>query len=65
MERLILFGEDSLRRAIHDFIVHYHRERNHRGLGNRLIMKEAVGTDSNGVIQCCQRLGGMLNYLSA
>jgi hypothetical protein len=25
-------------------------------------MKEAVGTDSNGPVQCRQRLGGMLNY---
>jgi hypothetical protein len=25
-------------------------------------MKEAVGTDRNGAIQCRQRLGEMLNY---
>src|SRR5262252_8859131 len=50
LERLILFGEGSLRRAIHEFIEHYHYERNHQGLGNRLIMKEAVGPDSNGAI---------------
>jgi transposase InsO family protein len=29
--RMILFGECSLRRAIHEFIVHYHLERNHQG----------------------------------
>ena len=59
---MILFGEGSLRRAIREFIVHYHYECNHQGLGNRLILKEAVGTDSNGAIRCRQRLGGMLNY---
>ena len=62
LDRMILFGESSLRKPIHEFIVHYHYERNHRGLGNRLILKEAVGTDRNGAIQCRQRLGGMLNY---
>ena len=62
LERIILFGEGSLRKAIREFVDHYHYERNHQGLGNRLILKEAVGTDSNGVIQCRQRLGVMLNY---
>jgi putative transposase len=61
LERMILFGEGSLRKAIHEFIEHYHRERNHQGLGNRLIMEEAHGR-SAGAIQCRQRLGGMLNY---
>ena len=34
LERLILFGEGSLRKAIHDFGLHYHHERNHQGLDN-------------------------------
>jgi transposase InsO family protein len=38
LERLILFGEGSLRKAIHEFVAHYHQERNHQGLGNRLII---------------------------
>ena len=32
LERLILFGEGSLRQAIHEFIVHYDYERNHQGI---------------------------------
>ena len=40
LERLILFGEGSLRKAIREFIVHYHPERNHQGLGNRLIVEQ-------------------------
>ena len=38
LDGLILFGEHSLRRAIHEFVTHYHHERNHQGLGNRLIV---------------------------
>jgi putative transposase len=62
LERMILFGEGSLRKAIHEFVVHYHHERNHQGLGNRLIMREESCTDSTGAIQRRQRLGGMLNF---
>ena len=38
LDRLILVGEGSLRRAVAEFIEHYHRERNHQGLGNQLIV---------------------------
>jgi transposase InsO family protein len=62
LDRLILFGEGSLRKAIPEFVAHYHLERNHQGLGNRLITPQAIPTDSNGTIQRPQRLGGMLNY---
>jgi putative transposase len=62
LDRLLLFGEGSLRKAITEFVVHYHQERNHQGLGNRLIMPEQPGAGSTGTIQCRQRLGGMLNF---
>src|SRR4051794_20666992 len=32
--RLILFGEVSLRRALVEFVAHYHSERPHQGKGN-------------------------------
>jgi len=62
LERMILFGEGSLRKAVHEFVVHYHCERNHQGLGNRLIIEEELYARRMGAIQCRQRLGGMLNY---
>jgi transposase InsO family protein len=37
LDRLVLLGEAHLRRALAEFVAHYHRERNHQGLGNRLI----------------------------
>ena len=40
LDRVILFGEASLRRAIKEYLVHFHRERNHQGLDNRLIEPE-------------------------
>ena len=61
LDRLILFGEHSLRRATREFVTHYHRERNHQGLGNCLIVSELVSKTS-GTIRRRERLGGMLNY---
>jgi len=62
LERLILFGEGSLRKVIHEFIAHYPLERNHQGLGNRLITPAERRTSGSGAIRRRQRLGGMLNY---
>jgi putative transposase len=36
LDRLILFGERGLIRAVDEFVAHYHTERNHQGLDNRL-----------------------------
>jgi transposase InsO family protein len=62
LERLILFGESSLRKAVQEFLTHYHRERNHQGLGNRIILPESSHRKMAGVVRRRQRLGGMLNY---
>ena len=62
LNRMIFFGEESLRTAIQNFVAHYHTERNHQGLRNRLISPEAGHLGNTGEIQRRQRLGGMLNY---
>jgi putative transposase len=61
LDRLILFGERRLIHALDEFTALYHRERNHQGLGNRLIVpvsRRPVGTH----LRCRQRLGGLLRY---
>jgi len=62
LDRLILFGEGSLRQAMREFVAHYHLERNHQGLGNQLIVPQTFPANSHGAVQRRQRLGGMLNY---
>ena len=37
LNRMIFFGERSLRKATREYAAHYHRERNHQGIANRLI----------------------------
>ena len=49
------------RRALQEFVDHYHRERNHQGLDNRLIESRALGRREGG-IRRRPRLGGLLNY---
>ena len=62
LEQMILFGEDALRNALHEFVAHYHFERNHQGLSNRLIVTPTAAVQTAGRVQCKQRLGGLLNY---
>jgi putative transposase len=64
LSKLILFGENSLRRVVSDFVEHYHQERNHQGKGNLLLFPVPdPGTPaSHGVIRRRERLGGLLNY---
>ena len=60
--RVILFGEASLRRALREYVAHYHTERNHQGVGNRLLIPLARVSSIDEPVQCRERLGGMLNY---
>jgi transposase InsO family protein len=62
LERLILFGESSLRTAVQNFVAHYQTERNHQGLGNRLILRDPAHLGTTGTVQCRERLGGTLKY---
>jgi putative transposase len=62
LDRMILFGEGSLRKSVQEFIAHYHHERNHQGLGNCLILPDSAHAGNSGEIRRSTRLGGLLNY---
>ncbi|NIM19728.1 MAG: hypothetical protein GTO51_05715 [Candidatus Latescibacteria bacterium] len=59
---MIFFGEKSLREAINTFLEHFHIERNHQGLENRLIEPGEEVNLRDGDVLCRERLGGMLRY---
>ena len=61
-DRMIFFGRRSLERVLGEFVAHYHRERNHEGLENRIIEPGNEVGELSGEIQCRERLGGMLRY---
>ena len=57
---MIFFGEQSLRRAIDEYVQHYNGERAHQGLGNERIRSlRPIGT---GEVSCMERLGGLLKH---
>jgi hypothetical protein len=64
LSKLILFGEASLRRALADFLDHYHAERNHQGKGHTLLFpSEKTGQHRpRNRVRCRERLGGLLKY---
>jgi len=43
LNRMVPLGEHHVRRALKEFVDHYHRERNHQGLANRRIDGSAAG----------------------
>ena len=62
LNRMVFFGERSLRRAVTEFMAHYHEERNHQSLDNEVIIPLKQIGEGQGPIQRKERLGGMLNY---
>ena len=60
--QIIPLGERHLRRAVNEYTEHYHLERNHQGLDNRLIEKPKGVIDMNSAVERRERLGGVLNY---
>jgi putative transposase len=62
LSKVILFGERSLRRALCEYIEHYHAERNHQGKDNVLLFSRYTSLRRGGQVQCRERLGGLLRY---
>jgi transposase len=59
LDRIIVPGERHFRRAVAEFVTHDHHERNHQGLGHRLIDGGPVRCE--GRIRRRPRLSGLLN----
>lgn len=62
LDRMILIGEGLLRRAVSEFALHYHTEKSHQGLGNKIIRPQLAECPSAGEIRCRERLAGILRY---
>ena len=60
LDKMIFLGEKHLRRTLSCYLAHYHQERNHQSLENKLIEPEELRAE--GRVCRRRRLGGMLNY---
>jgi len=61
LNRMIFFGRAPLQHAVSQFMAHYHTERNHQGIENRLV-QPALTIAPCLPVRRHQRLGGMLNF---
>ena len=63
LDRMILFGERALRHVLNEHVAHYHFERNHQGIGNKLVSPQRdTEKDSGKPIERRERLGGLLKF---
>ena len=57
LDRMIFVGQGSLRRAVTQYIEHYHAERNHQGLENRLVQPTLTAAANDGSVRRASALG--------
>jgi transposase InsO family protein len=62
LSQIIPLGERHLRHAVKEYTEHYHVERNHQGLDNRLLEELPGVVDMDSAVVRHERLGGILNY---
>jgi len=62
VSQVVPIGERHLRQLVGENVEHDHGERNHQGIGNRLIDSVPSVLGKGGSIECHERLGGMLRY---
>jgi hypothetical protein len=61
LDCMIPIRERHFRRAVAEYVVHYHAKRNHHGIANRLISGPPV-IATTGRVRRPPRLGGLLNF---
>jgi hypothetical protein len=54
-------GGSHLRAVVHEYLIHYHEERNHQGLDGQIILPPA-NHNRPGPIVCREHLGGLLRF---
>jgi transposase InsO family protein len=62
LSRVVPLGEGHLHLLVREYVEHYHRERNHQGLDNRLLQRAPPPLRPDTYVQRRERLGGLLNF---
>ncbi len=62
LAQIIALGERHLRYAVKEYTEYYHVERNHQGLGNRLLEEPPGVVDMNSAVVRHEMLSGVINY---
>ena len=56
LNRVVPLGEAHLRLLVHEYIAHYHRERNHQGLDNQLLQRPPPPVNSDADVEDVSRV---------
>jgi hypothetical protein len=59
LSKLILFGERSLRRALSEYVKHYHAERKHQGKDNFLLFPRDTDVHREGPRVALSAMGAL------
>ena len=62
LQPIVPLGEGHVRLIVHEYVEHYHRERNHQGLDNQLLQRPPPPVRSAADVQRRERLGGLLSF---
>jgi putative transposase len=62
LSQIIQRGEEHLHNTVKEYTAHYHVERNHQGLDNRLTEERQGVINIDSTVERHQRLGGVLSY---
>jgi hypothetical protein len=61
-ENCRMLWQIALRKTTTEFLLHYHGERPHQGLGHRILQPGPEVGQKEGTLVCQERLGGLLRY---
>jgi transposase InsO family protein len=62
LDHFLVFGEKHFDYLVREYVEHYHQERPHQGLENKLLSGEPPPALPAGEIQCRTRLGRLLKH---
>jgi putative transposase len=64
LDHFLVFGENHFDYLVREYVEHYHTERPHQGLGNRIVIDEVppARPDAIDTVLCRTRLGGLLRH---
>jgi len=62
LNHLVLMSERALRETLEHYVEHFHHERPHQGMENKVISPHFNAAGPVTEIRCRRRLGGLLNY---
>ena len=62
LSRVVPLGEAHVRQLVHEFLEHYHHERNHQGRDNQLLQRPPPPFNPDADVERRERLGGLLSF---